>query len=299
MHEKIHLGDIAIDELLALAKREDVGDVGDLTTQLMPEAVSLAPGRWRLINRQSGRFCSPELLARLLPKLAPELQIKHVLNEQPTAEIPRGTVLAEFTGITAQMLTAERTMLNILQHLSGIATLTAKYVQAVFGTHAKIFDTRKTTPGLRALEKYAVQCGGGHNHRFGLWDAVLIKDNHLAGVPDDRLAHCIFEMLNRVPALPVKPKFVEVECESVEQAAELFKIVGIDVILLDNFHIDKLRAVVELRERSGLRNKIQLEASGGITIDNVRQVAETGVDRISIGAITHSAPILDLGIDAY
>jgi nicotinate-nucleotide pyrophosphorylase (carboxylating) len=297
MSESAHFGSFPLGELLAIARREDLNEIGDLTALLMPEAISLAPGCWELISRQAGRFCSTELLTALLPALAPELRIDWTLDAPLRSDIQAGAVLARISGVTAQMLSAERTLLNILQHLSGIATLTSHFVHAISGTHAKIFDTRKTTPGLRALEKYAVRCGGGHNHRHGLYDAVLIKDNHLSGVPIDRLAHCVFEMLNRIPTLPNQPSFIEVECDSIAQASELFKVVGIDIVLLDNFPIDQLRAAVALRDSSGLRNKVQLEASGGITLDNVRQVAETGVERIAVGAITHSAPILDLGLD--
>src|SRR5262249_30050223 len=149
------------------------------------------------------------------------------------------------------------------------------------------------TPGLRSLEKYAVRCGGGHNHRTGLYDAVVIKDNHLAGIPASRLAHAVFEMLNRIPSLQTAPSFVEVECDTLEQLEQLFKVVGIDVIMLDNFDYEDLQTAVQLREETGLRGKVELEASGGITLGTVRMFAETGVDRIAVGAITHSAPVLD------
>ena len=179
-----------------------------------------------------------------------------------------------------------------------MATLTGKFVSAVAGTHAKIYDTRKTTPGLRTLEKYAVRCGGGHNHRIGLYDAVLIKDNHLAGIPVNRLAHTVFEMLNRIETLPVRPAFVEVECDGLDQLSELVKVVGIDLILLDNFEVGDLRAAVQMRNDAGLRGKVELEASGGATLDTVRAIAQAGVERIAVGAITHSTPSLDLGLDA-
>jgi nicotinate-nucleotide pyrophosphorylase (carboxylating) len=196
------------------------------------------------------------------------------------------------------MLAAERTLLNFLQHLSGVATLTHRFVTAVAGTHAKIYDTRKTSPGLRTLDKYAVRCGGGHSHRTGLYDAVLIKDNHLAGIPPSRLAHTVSDMLGRIEALPRRPAFVEVECDTTEQFAELLKVVGLDVILLDNFELEGLQEAVKLRDDAGFRGKLELEASGGVTLENVRAVAGTGVERIAVGAITHSAPAFDLSLEA-
>ncbi len=295
-----HVG-INLDRLMKLlesAREEDLGEHGDVTSRLLPETTLLAEGRWVLRTRQPGRFCGAELLPTILEVLAPAVKLDWVTPKPPTHFVEAGEDLARFRGRMGQMLAAERVMLNLMQHLSGVATLTARYVTAVAGTHAKIYDTRKTTPGLRDLEKYAVRCGGGHNHRIGLYDAVLIKDNHLAGIPTARLAHCVFDMLNRLPLLPSTPAFVEVECDSLEQAAELFKVVGIDVILLDNFDPPRLREAVALRDRAGLRGKVELEASGGATLESVRAIAETGVERISVGAITHSAPILDLGLDA-
>ena len=205
-------------------------------------------------------------------------------------------------GPAGAVLSAERVLLNFLQRLCGIATLTRRFVDAVAGTEAAIFDTRKTTPGWRKLEKYAVRCGGGCNHRQGLFDAVLIKDNHLAvrprvetGAPG--LAGVVFEMLNRLDAGGAKPTFVQVEADSLAQVEELLKVVGLEAILLDNFSLEDLRKAVGLRDGCGLRGKVELEASGGITLDTVRTVADTGVDRISVGAITHSAAALDLSME--
>ena len=172
-----------------------------------------------------------------------------------------------------------------------------RFVKAVAGTDAGIYDTRKTLPGFRELDKYAVRCGGGHNHRAGLYDAVLIKDNHLAGIPSSRLAHAVMMMLSGVSRLPATPAFIEVECDNLEQFAELLKVVGIDGILLDNFSPADMRTAVEMRDRAGLRGKVQLEASGGVSLATVTDIARTGVERIAVGAITHSAPALDLGLD--
>jgi nicotinate-nucleotide pyrophosphorylase (carboxylating) len=283
--------------LLQLAREEDLGAAGDLTSRLLPETWQRARGAWLLVARRAGRLCGREIMPDLLAALAPEVGVAWFDGMRDGASIQPGDRLARFEGLAAQMLAAERILLNFLQHLSGVATLTARFVSAVAGTHAKIYDTRKTTPGLRALEKYAVRCGGGHNHRSGLYDAVLIKDNHLAGIPASRLAHAVFEMLNRLETLPSQPAFVEVECDGLDQFAELLKVVGIDLILLDNFTLDDLRRAVEMRDRAGLRGKVELEASGQATLENVRAIAGTGVERIAVGAVTHSAPILDLGID--
>ncbi len=285
-------------EVLSLARREDLGPGSDLTSLLLPEPACRAPGKWRLVARQEGRFCGGAILPAMLESLAPEVRmewLKPRCDQEPAAA---GEPLALLAGMSCQMLAAERTILNFLQRLSGVATLTGRFVAAVAGTHAKIYDTRKTTPGLRTLEKYAVRCGGGHNHRLGLYDAVLIKDNHLAGIPLHRFAHTVSDMLNRIEALPVRPAFVEAECDGLDQFAELLKVVGLDVILLDNFTTEELAAAVEMRNRAGLRGKVELEASGGVGLAGVRAIAEAGVERIAVGALTHSAPCLDLGLDA-
>jgi nicotinate-nucleotide pyrophosphorylase (carboxylating) len=284
--------------ILKLARREDLGDTGgDLTSLLLPETVYNAAATWKLVSRQSGRFCGGAVISSLLKTLAPEVRLDWLRPRCDSEPVTAGQEIARFSGRVCQMLAAERTILNFLQRLSGVATLTSKFVGAVAGTHAKIYDTRKTTPGLRTLEKYAVRCGGGHNHRIGLYDAVLVKDNHLAGIPVGRLAHAVFEMLGRIETLPVRPAFVEVECDGLDQLAELLKVVGIDVILLDNFSVEDLRSAVHIRNEAGLRGKVELEASGGATLDSVRAIAESGVERIAVGAITHSAPSLDLGLD--
>ncbi len=287
-----------LDALLQLARDEDLGPHGDLTSALLPAPPNDAVGRWRLVAREPGRVCGRALLPALLEALAPEVRVGPADPSDDTLDIAAGHSIATLEGRVGQMLAAERIVLNILQRLSGVATLTHRFVRAVAGTHAKIYDTRKTTPGMRDLERYAVRCGGGHNHRSGLYDAVLIKDNHLAGIPVDRLAHTVFEMLGRIESLPAQPAFVEVECDGLDQFSELLKVAGIDVILLDNFSIEHLRSAVAQRNDVGLRGKIELEASGEADLENVRSIAETGVERIAVGAITHSAPILDIGLDA-
>lgn len=194
-----------------------------------------------------------------------------------------GDVVLTATGPVRRLLTVERTMLNLLCHLSGIATLTAGWVDAVAGTGAQIRDTRKTTPGLRALEKYAVRCGGGVNHRMGLWDAALVKDNHVAAAGG--VAAAFAAVRATFPGVTV-----EVECDTVAQVSEAIA-AGADLILLDNMSLDDLRTCVRLAP------DILLEASGGLTLDTAHDVASTGVNYLAVGALTHSAPILDLGMD--
>jgi nicotinate-nucleotide pyrophosphorylase (carboxylating) len=197
-----------------------------------------------------------------------------------------GTVLARVEGNARALLSAERTALNLLGRLSGIATLTGAYVAAVSGTGARIADTRKTTPGLRALEKHAVRCGGGTNHRFGLDDAILIKDNHVAACGG------IGPALERARAHAGHLLSIEVEVDSLEQLEQALPHAP-TAILLDNFDLDDLKTAVAMA-----RGRTVLEASGGVTLETVRAIAETGVDVISVGALTHSAPVLDIGLDA-
>lgn len=282
--------------LIDLARDEDWGTCGDLTSALLDRDQARAPGSWQVSSRAPGCLCGAALIPYLLDRLAPDVRADAIALDGD--ELSEGTVIAALTGPLAPMLSAERTMLNLLQRLSGIATLTRRYVRAVAASRARILDTRKTTPGLRDLERYAVRTGGGFNHRNGLFDAVLIKDNHLAGVPVGRLAFHVFEMLNRIPTLAATPRFVEVEVDSLDQYREILKIVGVSIILLDNFSIADLNLAVQLRERAGLADRIELEASGGVSLANVAEVAATGVDRIAIGALTHSAVALDIGLDA-
>mgnify|MGYP000112007951 CR=1 FL=1 len=282
--------------ILRLAVEEDLAQVGDLTTLLLPPELSSAAGRWEVVARQSGCVAGMAILSEILAALCPHVRAACLLNDG--ASCPPDTSIVRLEGPVGEMLTAERTLLNFLQRLCGIATLTARFVTAVAGTPAVITDTRKTTPGLRDLERYAVRCGGGVNHRAGLYSAVLIKDNHLAHLPPERLAFGVFDMLNRIEQLPRRPDFIEVEVDSLEQLRAVLRVVGVGLVLVDNFAPDALREAVALRDAEGLRGRVRLEASGGITLENVRRIAETGVDRISIGALTHSATALDLGLDA-
>jgi len=225
-------------------------------------------------------------------------QVTATLHVADGQGIAAGERLAVVTGPLRLLLAIERTLLNFLQRLCGVATLTRAYVDAVAGTPARIYDTRKTIPGWRNLDKYAVRCGGGHNHRMGLHDAVLVKDNHLAGIEPARLAAAAVAMMAEITALSPPPDFIEFEVDSLEAFHALLQVPGIDVILLDNFSPADMRRAVALRNAAGLAGRLQLEASGGVSIDSVRAIAETGVERIAVGAITHSAPALDIGIDA-
>ncbi|MDP9460072.1 MAG: carboxylating nicotinate-nucleotide diphosphorylase, partial [Actinomycetota bacterium] len=189
------------------------------------------------------------------------------------------------SGPTRALLTAERTALNLVSHLSGVATLTSRWVEAVAGTGARIRDTRKTTPGLRALEKYAVRCGGGVNHRMGLGDAALIKDNHVAAAGG--LTAAVEAVRRAAPGIAL-----EVECDTLDQVREALA-AGVELVLLDNFSLADTVTAVELARGTGLR----LEASGGLSLDRAGEVAATGVDYLAVGALTHSAPVLDLGFD--
>jgi nicotinate-nucleotide pyrophosphorylase (carboxylating) len=211
--------------------------------------------------------------------------VEHLARSADGAAVSPGDTVLEVRGSVRTLLTAERSALNLLCHLSGIATLTRAWADAVAGTGAHIRDTRKTTPGLRLLEKYAVRCGGGVNHRMSLSDAALVKDNHVVAAGGVAAA---FDAVRRdFPDLEV-----EVECDTVSQVREVVE-AGADLVLLDNMTIDDLRAAVEICQAAG----VMTEASGGLRLDNARAVAETGVDFLAVGALTHSAPVLDLGVD--
>jgi len=281
--------------LAELAREEDLG-TGDLTSQLCKMR---GDGAFELVARGNGVVAGCVIANDILQVYDRGLALHWSENIADGSRITStGAILGRVSGNRAALLAAERVLLNFLGRLCGIATSTRQFVDAVAGTSVKILDTRKTTPGWRALEKYAVRCGGGGNHRMGLYDAVLMKDNHLAGVSTDRLAACVFDALNELTDLDRRPTFVEVEADSLDQVEALLRIVGIDVILLDNFSLDELEAAVALRESMGASKSIALEASGGITLTTVRTVADTGVDRISVGAITHSATVMDLAFDA-
>ncbi len=268
----------ALDELIARALAEDLGD-GDLTTSaVVPEGAQASA---RITQKEPGVIAGLRVAQSVFQSVDPELVF---VAHCPEGKWREAGAIAEIAGSAASILAAERVALNFLGRLSGVATLTARYVEAVEGTGASILDTRKTTPGLRDLEKEAVRTGGGVSHRSGLYDAILVKENHVAlaggGGEATRLA------LERAPA----GLTVEVECATLQEV-EAAVAAGVPRILLDNMAADELRRAVELAA-----GRAELEASGGITLETVRAVAETGVDFISVGALTHSAPALDVSL---
>jgi len=208
----------------------------------------------------------------------------------------RPTPLLRLRGPLRSLLSAERVILNFLQHMSGVATHTHRFVRRVAGTNAKIYDTRKTLPGFRLLDKYAVRCGGGFNHRVGLFDGLLVKDNHVAAVPlktlKDHLSTVVSQSRSEDPS-----RLIEVEVDNLDQLQEVLKVDGLHIILLDNMDCPRMEAAVRLRDQAGRRGQVELEASGGVSLETVRSIASTGVERIAVGALTHSAPALDIGLD--
>ena len=287
--------------LVRLAVAEDLDRAYDWTTvALAPEG---ARGRADVVFRRAGVICGLAAAALVLEEMNALVQWQALAGDGDA--IGASAIAAKLDGSARDLLTCERTLLNFLGHLSGIATLTRQYVDAVAGTKARIYDTRKTTPGWRRLEKYAVGCGGGHNHRTGLHDAILIKDNHLAlGRQSSGGAHYtpaeavhIARQFMR-DALADYPRaeamMVEVEVDSLVQLQHVLP-AGPDIVLLDNMTPDVLRQAVAIRD--DLAPGVELEASGGVNLQTVRAIAETGVERISIGSLTHSAPSLDIGLD--
>ncbi len=270
-------------ENVARALAEDVG-TGDVTSEATVAADARA--RARIVQKEAGVAFGFELVGEAFRQCGVEDVDNLVVEGQWRDGVPAEVVLA--SGPARGLLAAERTALNFLGHLSGIATLTARYVKAVDGTGARILDTRKTTPGLRALEKAAVAAGGGVNHRMGLYDAILIKENHIALAGS--VARAIHGARSAQPGLPV-----EIECRDVEEAAYALG-AGADRLLLDNMAPEQLREAVGLRNAERGPDGPALEASGGVSLETVRGIAETGVEYISIGALTHSAPTLDFSL---
>ena len=281
-HDLIQLPDLIIEPTVRAALAEDLGRAGDITAQacIPPDARLKAAFVARKPGVVAGLACARLTLAAMDPAARFDARVADGDTVEPEA------MLAAIDANARAALSAERVALNLLCHLSGVATLTAAYVGRVAGTRARIIDTRKTTPGLRALEKYAVRCGGGGNHRFGLDDAILIKDNHVAACGG------IGPALERARAHAGHMVKVEVEVDSLDQLREALEHRP-DVIMLDNFTLDDLRAAVALAAGRAI-----LEASGGVDLTTVGAIARTGVDYISVGALTHSAPVFDIGLDA-
>ena len=276
------LPDLLIEPVVRLALTEDLGRTGDVTAQAcIPEGARM---RAVFAARKAGVLAGIDCVRLAVLAMDPAATVKLKLRDGEAFEA--GAVLAEVEADARAFLAAERTALNLLGRLCGIATLTRAYVDAVAGTQARIADTRKTTPGLRALEKHAVLCGGGMNHRFGLDDAILIKDNHVA------VCGGVGEAVRRAKAAAGHLMKVEVEVDGLEQLDEAL-VERPDVVMLDNFTLDLLREAV-----ARTAGRVTLEASGGVNLETVRGIAETGVNVISVGALTHSAPSLDIGLDA-
>ena len=274
--------------LIELALAEDLGQAGDLTAYLTIPA--RARGSAWLSSRTDGVVAGLPVVSLLAARF--ELAFLPSEGREDGGRVSGGCELARVSGSMRSLLAWERTALNFLQRLSGIATLTARFVDAVDGTKAAILDTRKTTPGWRALEKYAVRCGGGRNHRFGLFDAVLIKDNHLAWLAtgSDPIGAALASARAHAPTGMV----IEIEVDTLEGLDRALEC-GPDIILVDNF--DPVHLAEAVRRRDAKSPRIALEASGGVTLAGIAALAGTGVDRISVGALTHSAPALDIGLD--
>ncbi|MGC1853719.1 MAG: carboxylating nicotinate-nucleotide diphosphorylase [Solirubrobacterales bacterium] len=270
-------------DAVARALAEDVG-AGDVTSAAtVPED---ARARARIVQKEPGVVYGLALVRETMRQCGVDDVDSLVVEGQWREDVPAEVALA--SGPAAALLAAERTALNFLGHLSGVATLTARYVEAAAGTGARILDTRKTTPGLRALEKAAVAAGGGQNHRMSLYDAILIKENHIALAGG--LAKAVHASRSAHPELPV-----EVECRNLDETAYALG-AGADRLLLDNMDAAELREAVKLRDAEAGTDGPRLEASGGVTLETVREIAETGVDFISVGALTHSAPTLDFSL---
>lgn len=274
--------DILIQPVVAAALAEDLGRAGDVTAQACIEADARLSAVFAA--RQAGVVAGLACARLAVLALDPEASFETAATDGE--KVAPGAVLAKVSANARALLSAERTALNLLGRLSGVASLTATYVDAVAGTKARIADTRKTTPGLRQLEKYAVRCGGGLNHRFGLDDAILIKDNHVAACGG------VAQALDRARAAAGHLMKIEVEVDSLDQLKEALPFRP-DVIMLDNFSLADLSTAVGL-----VAGQVVLEASGGVNLQTVRAIAETGVDVISVGALTHSVSVLDIGLDA-
>ena len=278
MPDPFHALEETITADVTLALREDVGG-GDLTARLVPAGKA---AKARLMTRQSGVLCGTGWFRRTFEELDPDVEI--FWHHADGDDIVANTSLCEIEGEARALLTAERTAMNFVQLLSGVATRTRQFVRAVDGTRARIYDTRKTLPGLRIAQKYAVRTGGGQNHRIGLYDGILLKENHLVAAGGVKPA--VEAALHEVP----EGAFVQVEVENLDQLREALA-AGARLILLDNFDLPKMREAVAITGK-----RAELEASGGVSLKTVRAVAETGVHRISVGALTKDVVALDLSL---
>ncbi|MEP2777689.1 MAG: carboxylating nicotinate-nucleotide diphosphorylase [Luteolibacter sp.] len=272
-------------ELIMMALEEDIGE-GDVTSGYFIPEDRMAEAFLKV--RNDGVVSGIEMAKAVFLEVDPNLDVQIMVEDGSRVGV--GAMLMRISGNARSILTAERTALNFLQRLSGVATMTSRYVNLVKHTRAKILDTRKTTPGYRVLEKKAVADGGGTNHRMGLYDRAMVKDNHLAAEGGiSVLQEAIRKVKSDHPHVEV-----ELEADRLEQVSAFLALDGVDYILLDNMSLDELREAVEMR---GEKHRLRLEASGGVNLETVVDIAETGVDFISVGALTHSAPSLDIGLD--
>jgi nicotinate-nucleotide pyrophosphorylase (carboxylating) len=287
-------------DLILLARREDLGpQQDDVTSRLLVPENSVSVGT--LYQKEVGVACGLPIVEMICRAYDERLRVElipgfHMEIIEGRYSDQRQTPLLRMRGPVRSLLSAERVVLNFLQRMSGVATLTHRFVKRVEGTRAKIYDTRKTIPGFRLLDKYAVRAGGGVNHRVGLYDGLLVKDNHLAAVPIKELTNYLQPIVNKSRGED-GTRLVEIEVDTLEQFKEVLKVDGVDVVLLDNMDCPRMEIAVDLRDKAGKRDKLALEASGGVTLETVRTIAQTGVDRIAVGALTHSATALDIGLD--
>lgn len=266
------------EELIDRALREDIG-TGDLSTLIIPEDYM---GEARIYAKEHGVVCGIHIAEAVFKRVDPRIETDLIVRDGD--RITPGMLVMKISGRLAGILQAERTALNFMQHLSGIASITRRLVDIVADLGVKVVDTRKTMPGMRALQKYAVRVGGGHNHRFGLYDAVMLKDNHHAAVGG------LNEAVKRVKKKIGHMVKIEVECETLDQVKEAVEC-GVDVIMLDNMSVEEMRTAVKYIDHRAI-----VEASGGVREENIREIAETGVDIVSVGRLTHSVPAVDFSL---
>jgi nicotinate-nucleotide pyrophosphorylase (carboxylating) len=276
-----------VDELLRAALAADLGEGGDITSALAFGGRGVR-SQGRIVAKAAGRLSGVDLAARVFALVDEATEVSLACRDG--ASVRESDVVLSVAGSAASLLEAERTALNVLAHLSGVATLTARFVAAVAGTKAHVVDTRKTTPGMRGLEKAAVLHGGGSNHRMGLYDEILLKENHFALAGGGHR-----ELVSRVKSEAPSGMRVIAEARDLDEACAVAD-GGADVLLLDNFSVEQLAAAVVKLATHARRPAFEIEASGGVTLDNIAAIAQTGVDRISVGALTHSAPALDLSM---
>ncbi len=274
-----------IDDLIRLAFAEDIGDGDHTTLCCIPET---AMGKSQLIIKEDGVLAGVEMAKRIFHKFDPTLKINVLINDG--AEVKKGDIAFTVEGKVQSLLQTERLVLNVMQRMSGIATTTHKYVKELEGTNTRVLDTRKTTPGMRMMEKEAVKIGGGVNHRIGLFDMILLKDNHVdfAGGIEAAITRAKNYLAQKGKNLKI-----EIEVRNLDELQQVLRIGGVDRIMLDNFNIENTKKAVEL-----VNHKYEIESSGGITFDTLRSYAECGVDYISVGALTHSVKSLDMSLKA-